>query len=112
MQVTTPLQQPTVFQVWQIAVTNTSAQCLAKAGGSGRVSLSFHNPGTVDVYVCPATDALGATLTATVGGKGMIMVMAGNTQEIDNPGNLAWNTIAASSAVLTILEYINPTRTA
>jgi hypothetical protein len=109
MEVTTPLQQPTVTQYWPVSVTNASAQCLGK--GFGRVSLSFHNPGTVDVYVCPAFQANGAALTASAGAAGMILVMAGNTQEIDNPGNGAWNCIAASSAVLSIIEYANPTRT-
>jgi hypothetical protein len=87
----------------KVTVTTASVQCLPIT--RNRMALRFHNPGTVDVFVCPAFDSTGTALPAVVNGAGNWLVMAGATIDIDAPGGEAWNCIAASSAVLTILEY-------
>jgi hypothetical protein len=94
---------PQVFSNWAVAVTTASTQILGT--GRNRVSLKFHNPGTVTVYVCPSKDALGNALTAVAAAAGMLQILPGDTQPVDAPGGLPWNGIAASTAVLTIMEY-------
>lgn len=86
-----------------VSVTTASAQCLPIQ--RNRMALRFHNPGTVTVYVCPALDSTGTALPAVVGAAGMWEILGGDHLDIDAPGGGAWNCIAASSAVLTILEY-------
>lgn len=89
----------------KVTVTTASVQCLPIQ--RNRLSLRFVNPGTVDVYVCPAFDSGGSALAAVVNGAGCWPVLAGSTDVVvDAPGGSAWNCIAASGAVLTILEYI------
>lgn len=87
----------------KVTVTTASVQCLPIQ--RNRMALRFHNPFTIDVFVCPAVDATGTAQPAVVNGAGMWWVMAGATLDIDSPGGGAWNTIAASPAALTILEY-------
>ena len=87
----------------KVSVTTASAQCLPIT--RNRMALRFHNPGTVAVFVCPAHDSTGTALPAVAAGAGMWQVLPGDTVDIDSPGGDAWNCIAASSAVLTILEY-------
>ena len=86
-----------------ISVTTASVQCLPIQ--RNRMALRFHNPGTVDVYVCPALDSNGNALPAVTAAAGMWKVMAGAELGIDAPGGGAWNCIASGAAVLTILEY-------
>lgn len=71
-----------------------------------RSSLIFHNPGTIDVFIAMGTDLNGNPITPTVRGPGTIIVMQGATFQFDSPGNQAWNAVAASAAVLTVLEYL------
>jgi hypothetical protein len=88
-----------------VSVTTSSTQCLGIQ--RNRLALRFVNPGTVDVYVCPALDANENPLAAVVHGAGTWWILAGsNDTIIDAPGGGAWNCIAASSAVLTIFEYL------
>lgn len=87
----------------KVSVTTASAPCVPAM--RNRMALRFHNPGTVDVFVCPALDATGAALPAVVNGAGMWWIMAGATMDFDSPGSNAWNCIAASGAVLTVLDY-------
>lgn len=71
-----------------------------------RTSLTFHNPGTQDVYIAPATDAFGNAIALTVG-VGYRVPAGGGTFTFDVPGPVQWNCIAQAAAVLTVLEYIS-----
>ncbi len=93
---------PKPLQTYVVAVGVSSTP--AVPANASRSGLIFHNPGTVDVYVAMATDHLGSAIVPTVGGAGTLQVMAGATFLLSSPGFLAWNAIAASSAVLTALS--------
>jgi len=91
---------------WPVTVTTASTQAVPVNAANNRLSLRFHNPGTVDVYVCPDQTAQGVAQPAVAAGPGMILVIAGATIDIDSTWQNAWNCIAASSAVLTVLEML------
>lgn len=91
-----------------VTVTTASTECLAAKAVGNRTSITFHNPGSITVFVCPETDATGAALPAVVSGAGMLEIIGGGSQTVNNPSGSGWNCIAASSAVLTVLEFVSP----
>ncbi len=108
---------PKFIQTYAVSVGTSSTPAIAvdpargtfSASYSWRTGLSFINPSTaVDVYICQAIDAAGNPITPTVGGPGMIPLLAnGGSFIIDSPGFGAWLAIAAQPASLTVMEYIS-----
>jgi hypothetical protein len=102
------------MRIYAVSVGTASAQAIpfdvtitSVVPGALRTSLTFHNPANIDVFIAPAVDANGNPITPTVNGPGTLQVGAGAAWVIDAPGSVAWNAIAASPAVLTIIEYLS-----
>jgi hypothetical protein len=75
---------------------------------SSRQKLTFHNPGTQDVFVSPAVTATGTTLTpslAALGGTFRIFANGG-TLIVEGECQTAWNAFAAANAnnPLTVMD--------
>lgn len=88
----------------------TASQLAAPANPS-RVKVTFHNPGTVDVFICPAfiqntgsNVALAAT-TAALGGTFRVYANGGD-RVIEGECQGQWNAFAASGASnpLTVID--------
>ncbi len=105
---------PIIEQNYQVPITGGRTTAVSGLGtGSTQVigadgqrsSITFHNPnngdGTngVNVFVCQATDASGATLSAAVNGAGCYTLFPGQTQTfMGNMAKSAWNACAGSAA--------------
>lgn len=105
---------PKVLQTYALSIGTTGQQIVPVSPTLGsyaasqtfRSGLVFHNPGTIDVYIAQAVDLNNNPIVAVVGGAGTLLIIAGATLIIDAPGPYAWNAVAASAAVLTVLEYL------
>jgi hypothetical protein len=94
-----------------IVSPNTGGVLLGTASASAiganpvRRGIAFHNPGTVEIAVCPSN------LSAAFG-PGSLIVLPGATKRVFAKGNVkvncGWNAIAQSGSgnPLTILEYV------
>lgn len=61
--------------------------------------ITFHNPGSVVIYVCPALDVNGGALTAGAGLPGNFAVFPGGDRTITGDGTAgSWLGAAASGA--------------
>lgn len=73
-----------------------------------RQSLTFHNPGAVDVIVYPTTDATGAVLAPTVAAPGGAFRVFANGGSLTVSGECqqAWSALSVSGAnnALTAME--------
>lgn len=99
---------PRALNTYAITVGTSSTVALEPLVQGNRIAIVFVNPGTVDVYVAPAHDGNGAVITPTVNGAGTTPIYAGaaDSAALFLGNNDGWNCVAASSAVLTVLEYI------
>lgn len=90
---------------WTASIGVASAQIIA-ANTVDRVGIIIHNPGTVDLYVCPSTDSAGAPLAA--GGAGSILLSSGQSLPVSGLCSTAWNAVAASGVAnpVTVLEFL------
>lgn len=73
-----------------------------------RQKLTFHNPGTVDVFVGPVVNYNGATMTpTTVAYGGTFRVFAnGGTLVVEGECTTAWQALSATggAAILTVMD--------
>jgi hypothetical protein len=105
---------PTIQQNMNIQITSpngatalvgtVSAQAIG--ANTNRRGLRFYNPGTVEIYICPANQV-------AVAGQGIPILPGGGPVDFVGDGKLVnynsgWNAIAASGAnnPLTILELL------
>lgn len=99
-----PIVQPTIRQQQKVPVTSPVAELLATLGTGSETLLDpdpnrhgviFHNPGTVNVAVCPDN-------VAAVVGAGSIVILPGDRKQIIGNDrvriNCGWNAIAASGS--------------
>lgn len=93
-------------KVWPINGLGTSPIQVIAANPQ-RVALTFHNPGTIAVYVAPLLTATGATLVPSAGALGgCFEVFPGGLLTITGECQFAWQAFAASAGTvgLTIME--------
>src|SRR5882672_9578393 len=79
----------------------------AIAGRPERQSITFHNPGTVNVYVAPTITATGAALAPTLSAlAGTFLIFPGGLLVITGECQTAWQAFAASGTnnPLTVME--------
>lgn len=72
-----------------------------------RAALSFHNPGTVAIYVAPLLNAQGQSFTPSLGALGgTFIIYPGSTLSLQGETQYAWQAFAASSSnnPLTVME--------
>lgn len=107
----TPLISWTSAHAYGFNSIGTTAQQVLGTQGQ-RVAVTFHNPGTVTMYVYPGTLAVPPTL-GSVGGAFEIFpggdrtLYAGNTNNV-TAINGTWSAFAASSGgSLTVIESIS-----
>jgi hypothetical protein len=94
--VTTPLSWPTTL-------TGVSAQIIP--GNTSRIGMIIHNPGAINIYVCPATDGSGSPLAA--GGAGSILLAPQQSIAINGLCNNAWNGVSSgANTPVTVLEFL------
>jgi hypothetical protein len=76
------------------------------AGNSARVSISFHNPGSGNVFVYPVTNSAGAPNTpSNASPAGAFVVMPGTMLMLSGECQLAWGAFAANAgSQLTIMQ--------
>jgi len=78
------------------------------AANPQRAKLTFHNPGTVDVYVYPQYDLNNVALTPVVGTVGgcFLVFANGGTFSIEGECQFAWFALAASGSnnPLTVMD--------
>jgi hypothetical protein len=77
------------------------------AANPSRRKITFHNPGTVNVYVAMLVNAQGAAFTPTLAALGgTFLIYPGNTLPFDGEVQVAWQALAASGSTnpLTIME--------
>lgn len=94
-------------------ITNVNNVTVAPANPS-RQKISFHNPGTVDIYISPtlaftsATATTPAALTPTAGALGGTRLIFANGGTLDISGECqgAWQALAASGITnaLTVMD--------
>lgn len=94
-------------------ITNANNVTVAPANPS-RQRVTFHNPGTVDVYISPlsafasATASSPSSLTPTTGALGgaRVVYANGGTLEISGECQGAWQALAASGTTnpLTVMD--------
>jgi hypothetical protein len=77
------------------------------AGTPYRSTLTFINPGSINVFFAQTLDVDGNPIVATLGGAGMMPLPGGSAWVIDIPGPGEWIGIAVSATGITILEYIS-----
>ncbi len=88
-------------------VIPATTAALAIAGNPQRQSITFHNPGTVNVYVAPTITATGATLSPTLSAlAGTFIIFPGGLLVITGECQTPWQAFAASATnnPLTIME--------
>lgn len=77
---------------------------------TGRTKITFHNPGTVDVYVAPNVTATGAPMVVGPGTLGgcLLVFANGGTVVVDGECQTGWGGFVASIAnglgVLTVMD--------
>lgn len=78
------------------------------AANPSRRSLVFHNPGTIDVYVAPATDLNGQAIALALGalGGGFLVYANGGTLQVEGECQTAWKAMSASGSnnPLTVMD--------
>lgn len=89
-------------KVYAYNAISTAASQVAPANPS-RQRISFHNPGTINLYVAPTTalNAAGSavTLTPTLGALGgTLLVFPGAIVVVEGECQGAWQALAASSS--------------
>lgn len=68
-------------------------------GNPSRVSITFHAPGAIDIYVAPLVTATGATLIPSLGSLGgTFHIFAGASLTIGGECQTGWQAFAASSS--------------
>lgn len=80
---------------------------LAIAGNPQRQSITFHNPGTINIYVSPTLTATGAALNPSLGAlAGCFIIFPGALLIISGECQTPWQAFAASGSnnPLTIME--------
>lgn len=95
-------------------ITNTANTTVAPANPS-RQKISFHNPGTVDIYISPvaafasATASSPTTLTPTTALKGGVRTVFANGGTLDISGECqqAWQALAASGGAVNPLTVMD-----
>jgi len=93
-------------KVTPINSLNTAMQIIL-AGNPQRSSISFHNPGTVVVYVAPLLNALGQTFTPTLSALGgTFQIGPGATLTLGGECQFGWQALAAIGVnnPLTVME--------
>lgn len=90
--------------VYPIMLGTTSVQIVGQ--NLTRAGITFANPGTVTVYVCPALDNNGNAVSA--GGAGSIPIAPGTYFSLVGQCGCAWNAAAASGSnnPFTVLEFL------
>lgn len=76
-------------------------------GNPARVSITFHNPGTISVYVAPTVNAQGAPFTPMGGALGgAFLILSGGLLTLTGEVQTPWQAMAASGSnqPLTITE--------
>jgi len=88
-------------------VTNANNISVAPANPQ-RNSITFHNPGTNDIFVSPTTTATGTTLTPTLAALGGSFRVFGNGGSLTITGECqtAWQAIASAGTTnaLTVMD--------
>lgn len=105
---------PTIRQSYDIQIVSPNGSTVlvgtsstaAIGTNANRRGLRFYNPGTVELYICPANQA-------AVAGQGIPILPGGGPVDMIGDGELlnynsGWNAIAASGSnnPLTILELL------
>lgn len=88
-------------------VIPATTAALAISGNPSRKKITFHNPGTINVYVAPTVSATGAALSPTLSAlAGTFIIFPGGLLIIDGECQTAWQALAASGTnnPLTIME--------
>lgn len=88
-------------------VIPATAAVQAIAGNPQRVRITFHNPGTVNVYVAPTITATGGALNPTLSAlAGTFIIFPGGLLAIEGECQTAWQAFAASGTnnPLTVME--------
>lgn len=87
------------------ALIGTSSTTVVTANTTTRAGLMFHNPGTVDLFICPSVDNAGLALAA--GGAGSFRLTPGQSLPLVGLCGGAFNAAAASGSnnPVTVWEY-------
>lgn len=89
------------------AILTAAAQTVVLAN-SQRQKLTFHNPGTVDIYVFPTFDGNGSFLNCSMAAKGGSFLVFANGGSLTVQGECqgAWQAFAASGTTnsLTVMD--------
>lgn len=89
---------------YPLSLGTASAQLVPE--NLSRGGITFANPGTVTVYICPALDVYGNPVAA--GGGGSIPIAPGAFLSFTGQCGCAWNGAAASGTnnPFTVLEFL------
>lgn len=93
-------------KVWPINTLGTSPIPVI-GGNPSRQSITFHNPGTINVYVAMVSNAVGAVLTPSLAALGgTFVVFPGGFLIITGECQLAWQAFSASGSnnPITVME--------
>lgn len=95
----------TVTPVAFHALIDTTSTEIVTANTTTRAGLLFHNPGTVNIYICPSLDNNGLALAA--GGAGSFLLTPGQSLPLVGLCSAAFNAVAASGSgnPVTAWEY-------
>jgi hypothetical protein len=87
-----------------VTLSTSTSQIIGTNGQ--RLSIVFHNPGSVTAYVAPATTATGGPLTPSLAAlAGTFQIVSGGTLVLSGEVQCAWQGFATSTgSSLSILE--------